>query len=60
MATACLPTVHASQWTSFNNMFGGGGGFLYGEGNGHMGSPCGQNDGQTPLKTLPCRNLVGS
>ena len=25
MPTACLLTVHASQWTSFN-MFGGGGG----------------------------------
>ena len=28
-------------------------------GNGHMGTPCGQNDGQTSVKTLPSCNFVG-
>ena len=41
-----------------------GRGSLYGEfqcivGNGDTGPPCEQNDGQTRLKTLPFRTLVG-
>ena len=39
------------------------GGSMYGEiqcimGDSHVGPPCGQNDGEMQLKTLPSRNCV--
>ena len=44
--------------------WGQAGGSLYDEvqcsvGNGHMGSPCGQNDEQTQLEILPFLNYIG-